>query len=60
MCYRRIPSPRYECTGMQDIWSKYNYRKLGIIGEPYFDMDFDQFFYLTVTGRRWNGQPGKR
>jgi hypothetical protein len=38
-----------------DIWSKYNYRKLGIIGEPYFDMDFDQFFYLTDTGRRWDG-----
>jgi len=39
----------------RDIWKKYNYRQLGIIGEPYFDIDFDKFFYLTDTGRCWNG-----
>lgn len=39
----------------RDIWKKYDYRKLGIIGEPYFDIDFDKFFYLTDTGRCWNG-----
>ena len=37
------------------IWEKYDYRKLGIIGEPYFDIDWDIFAYLTDTGRRWNG-----
>ena len=26
---------------------------MGIIGEPYFDTDFDH--YLTDTGRCWNG-----
>ena len=27
----------------------------GIIAEPYFDLDFDEVFYLTDTGRRWDG-----
>jgi hypothetical protein len=37
------------------IWEKYNYRDLGIIGEPYFDVDWNKVGYLTDTGRRWNG-----
>lgn len=37
------------------IWKKYNYRELGLIGEPYFDLDFNEFAYLTDTGRRWDG-----
>ena len=37
------------------IWQKYNYRDLGIIGEPYLDLNFNEFAYLTDTGRRWNG-----
>jgi hypothetical protein len=37
------------------IWKKYNYRDWGIIGEPYFDIDFRDVFYLTDTGRRWDG-----
>lgn len=37
------------------IWEKYNYRDLGIIGEPYFDVDWNVVGYLTDTGRRWNG-----
>jgi len=32
-----------------------NYRSYGIIGEPYFDLDFSKVFYLTDTGRRWDG-----
>lgn len=39
----------------RDIWKKYDYKQLGIIGEPYFDIDFNKFFYLTDTGRCWNG-----
>ena len=38
------------------IWKKYDYRKLGIIGEPYFDIDFNKIFYLTDTGHRWDGE----
>ncbi len=39
----------------RDIWKKYDYKQLGIFGEPYFDIDFNKFFYLTDTGRCWNG-----
>jgi len=37
------------------LWKRYNYRDYGIIGESYFDVDFDEVLYLTDTGRRWDG-----
>lgn len=37
------------------IWKKYDYRKLGILAEPYFDIDFNKVYYITDTGRRWDG-----
>ena len=40
----------------RDLWKKYDYRRWGIIGEPYFDIDFNELTYLTDTGRCWNGQ----
>ena len=40
----------------RSIWKTYNYRDFGIIGEPYFDIDFNQVFYLTDTGRCWDGE----
>lgn len=36
------------------IWQDYNYRDYGIIGEPYFDLDFQKMLYITDTGRSWN------
>ncbi len=39
----------------RDLWKSYDYRDYGIIAEPYFDVDFDEVFYLTDTGRRWGG-----
>ena len=39
----------------RDLWKHYNYRDYGIIGEPYFDVDFSKVMYLTDTGRRWDG-----
>lgn len=39
----------------KDLWKHYDYKKLGIIGEPYFDIDFSKVLYLTDTGRRWDG-----
>jgi hypothetical protein len=36
------------------LWEKYNYKDLGIIGEPYFDIDFSKVLYITDTGRQWN------
>jgi len=38
----------------RDLWEKYDYRDFGIIGEPYFDIDFNEIFYVTDTGRKWN------
>ena len=37
------------------IWSKYDYKKLGIKAEPYFDINFNELYYITDTGRRWDG-----
>lgn len=47
-------SPRSKYDG-KDLWKKYDYRDFGIIGEPYFDVDFSKLFYLTDTGRCWDG-----
>ena len=47
-------APRSEFDG-RDLWKHYDYHEFGIIGEPYFDVDFSKVFYLTDTGRRWDG-----
>lgn len=39
----------------KDLWKKYDYRSLGIEFEPYLDTDYSHSFYLTDTGRRWDG-----
>ena len=39
----------------RDIWKHYDFKDLGIIGEPYLTTDFSQLLYLTDTGRRWDG-----
>lgn len=52
ICMHGSPRSKYDNKA---IWDKYDYKELGIIGEPYYDMDFNEFFYLTDTGRRWDG-----
>jgi len=52
ICMHGSPLSKYDNKA---LWSKYDYRKLGIIGEPYYDVDFDDVFYITDTGRRWDG-----
>ncbi len=47
-------SPRSPFDNKQ-IWEKHSYKSLGLIGEPYYDLDFNKIAYLTDTGRRWNG-----
>jgi hypothetical protein len=37
------------------LWKYYDYRDFGIIGEPYFDVNFSRMLYLTDTGRTWCG-----
>ncbi|MBO7083088.1 MAG: hypothetical protein J6W30_04515 [Bacteroidales bacterium] len=39
----------------RDLWKHYDYHSLGIETEPYLDTDFSKTFYLTDTGRRWDG-----
>lgn len=40
----------------KDMWINKSYREYGIIGEPYFDIDYTKVAYLTDTGRKWNKQ----
>ncbi len=52
ICMHGSPLSRYD---PRDLWKKYNYKNYEIIGEPYFDLDFNKVLYLTDTGRKWNG-----
>jgi hypothetical protein len=51
ICMHGSPLSKYD---NRDLWKKYDYRELGIVGEPYFDIDYSKVFYLTDTGRKWN------
>jgi len=52
ICMHGSPLSRWD---NRKIWEIYDYRTYGIIGEPYYDLDFTQVLYLTDTGRKWNG-----
>ncbi len=52
ICMHGSPRSPYDNKA---LWKEKSYCEYGLIGEPYFDMDFDDFFYLTDTGRRWDG-----
>jgi len=52
ICMHGSPISKYD---NRKLWEKYDYHDFGIIGESYFDLDFNEIFYLTDTGRRWNG-----
>lgn len=53
ICMHGSPMSRWDS---RLLWKYYDYRDFGIIGEPYFDVDFDEVMYLTDTGRRWDGE----
>jgi hypothetical protein len=53
ICMHGSPLSRWDS---RLLWKYYDYRDFGIVGEPYFDVDFDEVMYLTDTGRRWNGE----
>ena len=57
ICMHGSPLSRFN---NKKIWDKYNYKNLGIIGDPAFDIDFRKFFYITDTGRKWNSNAGVR
>ena len=52
ICMHGAPTSQYDS---KDLWKHYNYKDLDILGEPYFDTDFSDVFYLTDTGRCWDG-----
>ena len=52
ICMHGSPMSRWDS---RLLWKYYDYRDFGIVGEPYFDINFDEVLYLTDTGRRWDG-----
>jgi hypothetical protein len=52
ICMHGSPKSKYD---NKDVWQKYDYKKYDIVGEPYFDLNFDDMAYYTDTGRMWDG-----
>jgi hypothetical protein len=52
ICMHGSPLSKYDNRNM---WVGHKYSSYGILGEPYYDIDFTQVLYLTDTGRRWDG-----
>ena len=52
ICMHGAPTSQWDGKA---LWKHYDDHDLGIIGEPYFDVDFSKLFYLTDTGRCWDG-----
>ncbi|MCP4626060.1 MAG: hypothetical protein GY850_21495, partial [bacterium] len=51
ICMHGSPLSKYD---NQKIWGKYNYRDYDIIADCNLDVDFNEVFYITDTGRSWN------
>ena len=54
ICMHGSPLSKFD---NKTLWDKYDYRSLGVIGDPYLDINFNEVAYFTDTGRRWNGSP---
>jgi len=52
ICMHGAPTSRYDG---RDLWQSYDYHSLNLVCEPYLDLDYSRLFYLTDTGRRWDG-----
>lgn len=52
ICMHGAPTSKWDG---KDLLKHYDYKALGLIGEPYLDTDFSDVFYLTDTGRCWDG-----
>ena len=53
MCMHGSPLSKWD---NRDLWKNYNYRDYGIIAEPYFDLNFNEIFYITDASRTWNNK----
>lgn len=52
VCMHGSPMSKWD---NRNLWDKYDYKNYGIEAEPYFDIDFNEVFYITDTGRKWDG-----
>ncbi len=52
ICMHGSPLSRWD---NRSLFQEVDYHKHDILAEPYFDLNFDRIFYLTDTGRRWDG-----
>jgi hypothetical protein len=52
LCMHGSPQSKYD---NKEIWKHYRYQDYGFVGEPYFDLNFNEVFYLTDTGMMWDG-----
>ncbi len=50
ICMHGSPLSKFD---NRKLWEKYDYKKFGLILEPYLDMDFNSMYYLSDTGRTW-------
>ena len=53
MCIHGSPLSKWD---NRLLWEKYNYSDFGIVFEPYFDLDFNEVFYISDAGRSWNNE----
>ncbi len=52
ICMHGSPISRHD---NRNLWKRFDYKSYNIIGEPYFDIDFNHTLYLSDTGGHWNG-----
>ena len=52
ICMHGAPTSKWDSKA---LWKTHDYKSKGVIGEPYLDTDFSDVFYLTDTGRCWDG-----
>jgi len=53
ICKHGAPLSKYD-NG--DIWKAYDYKEEGIIGEPNFDIDWNDVLYISDAARAWNNK----
>lgn len=52
ICMHGSPTTKWD---NRKLWNRFNYKDFGIVAEPYFDLNFNEVFYITDTGRKWDG-----
>lgn len=53
ICAHGAPLSKWDS---KKLWERYNIADYGLIAESLLSFDFNDIYYLTDTGRRWNGE----